>query len=84
MSSNEGVLNVEEAAAFIGLKPITLYRGISSKAGLTADLPYLRLGRRIVYRRADLEAWLEKHLVNPAETAPTRKPPKAEPAAARP
>jgi hypothetical protein len=27
--------------------------------------PYLKLGRRILYRRADVLAWLEAHIVNP-------------------
>lgn len=29
--------------------------------------PYLKVGRKILYRRADVLAWLDAHIVNPAE-----------------
>jgi excisionase family DNA binding protein len=28
--------------------------------------PYIKIGRKILYRRADVLAWLEAHVVNPA------------------
>ena len=28
--------------------------------------PYLRIGRRILYRRADVEAWLATRVIDPA------------------
>ena len=54
MKNNEGdYLSTRRAAAFLGLSPRTLdrYRG-------TEDGPaYHRFGQRILYHRADLEAW---------------------------
>jgi excisionase family DNA binding protein len=31
------------------------------------ELPYVKIGRLVRYRRQDLETWLENHLVNPDE-----------------
>ncbi|MGW0035734.1 helix-turn-helix transcriptional regulator [Gordonia sp. NPDC003376] len=30
---------------------------------------YYKIGRRVVYRRSDLDAWLEAHAVNPGASA---------------
>ena len=48
-------LNAAQAAGVLGLAQSTL-----AKLRLSGDGPvYCKLGRRVVYRRADLEAWLE-------------------------
>jgi predicted DNA-binding transcriptional regulator AlpA len=31
--------------------------------------PYIKTGRKVLYRRADVLAWLEKHAVNPTREA---------------
>ena len=59
------ILNTAKAAAVLGLKPPTLRKAVSTRTGLASDLPYVRLGRKVLYRRVDLLAWLEKHLVRP-------------------
>lgn len=53
------------AAEYLGVKPHTLeiWR-CTGRYGL----PFVRVGRRIKYRRADLDAWLASRTVN-AEAA---------------
>jgi excisionase family DNA binding protein len=59
------LLNVDQAAHFLGLKKGTLYNMISRKA-----IPYHKVGRRVLFREAELEAWFEATLIpcvpNPA------------------
>lgn len=50
------VLNESQAAEFLGVKPQTL--SVWRSTG-RYDLPFVRVGRLIRYRRTDLEAWLE-------------------------
>ncbi len=57
---NGEFLNTKEAAEALGLSPITLrkWRCLGKGPG------YLRLNPRLIrYRRADLEAWLERGAV---------------------
>ena len=49
------VLNTTEAAEYLGFQPQTL--AIWRTTG-RYDLPYLKCGRLVRYRRADLDAWL--------------------------
>lgn len=49
-----------EAALILGLKPQTLSLWRCQKR---YGLPYVRVGRLVRYRRADLEKWLESRLV---------------------
>jgi excisionase family DNA binding protein len=52
-------LNVDQAAHFLGLKKGTLYNMISRKA-----IPYHKVGRRVLFREAELEAWFESTLIS--------------------
>ena len=54
-----------EAAAYIGLSTSNLRKGrMNGKRAHHAEPPpYLKLGRRIVYLKADLDAWLLSHRV---------------------
>ena len=52
---SEPLLNEAEAAAVLGIAPQTL--SIWRSTG-RYGLRYIRVGRRIRYRRADLEAWV--------------------------
>lgn len=56
------MLTRREAAAYLGLQPITLSAWASTGR---ENLPYLRMGRSIRYRRSDLEKWLIAHTVHP-------------------
>ena len=54
---NETFLTQEEAARILRLSPRTLERH-----RLTGTGPrFVKLGRRVLYRRADLDAWAEAH-----------------------
>ncbi|HKA53185.1 MAG TPA: helix-turn-helix domain-containing protein [Candidatus Binatia bacterium] len=53
-------------AEFLSKIQASLYTGISTRAldlarGKT-ELPFYRHGTRILFRRADLDVWMEKHL----------------------
>ena len=50
-------LNLDEAAALVGLKPPTLRRAIR-----LGQLAYARPGRAYLVRPADVTAWLEAQL----------------------
>lgn len=65
MSNPERMLRTEDVCQITGLKAPVFHKARSVKVGLAADLPYIRLGRRIFYRHADVMEWLEKHLVRP-------------------
>ena len=59
-----------EAAKLLGLAPSTL-----AKLRLSGNGPvYCKLGRRVVYRREDLEAWLETRVARNTSDADARLP----------
>lgn len=50
-------LNRREAAEYLGLSASTL-----AKRAMTGDGPsYVKMGRRVVYLRPSLDAWLDAH-----------------------
>lgn len=55
------LLDTSPAAEHIGVKPHTLE--IWRCTG-RYDLPFVRVGRKIKYRRSDLDAWLESRTVH--------------------
>ena len=57
VSSERPFLNLEEAAALVGLKPPTLRRAIRH-----GRLAYARPGRAYLVRPADVISWLEGEL----------------------
>lgn len=54
------VLDRHEAAEFLGVKPQTLAAWACNKRVL---LPYVKIGRRVVYRRQDLDAFCAANVV---------------------
>ena len=54
----EEPLSVDQAARFLGLRKGTIYNMISRKA-----VPYHKVGRRVLFRQAELEAWFKSTLV---------------------
>ena len=48
-------MDTTEASEFLGIKKNTLYEWIVQK-----KIPHLKVGRLVKFRKADLEAWLEK------------------------
>lgn len=60
MPSTQDTLTQREAAAYCRISAATLAR-MRQDARCEAQLPgpaYVRIGRRIIYRKQDLEAWL--------------------------
>lgn len=60
----EEALNIDQAARFTGLKKGTLYNMICKKA-----IPYYKVGRRVLFRQVELEAWFKKMFV-PCSSSP--------------
>ncbi len=54
------LLNVEQAAEFIGITSHTLDVWRSTKRH---SIPYLKVGRLVKYRKSDLERWLASRTV---------------------
>jgi excisionase family DNA binding protein len=68
--TNPITLTVGEAAKVLGLAPSTL-----AKLRLFGNGPtYCKLGRRVVYRREDLEAWLASRIARDTSDADARLP----------
>jgi len=61
-------LTADEAAKTLGLSPSTL-----AKMRVTGNGPvYCKLGRRVVYRPADLEQWLQSRTTRDTSDADAR------------
>jgi predicted DNA-binding transcriptional regulator AlpA len=68
MTNVAKVLNTIEAAQLVGLSESTL-----AKMRLTGNGPvYCKLGRRVVYRPADLERWLQSRTARDTSDADAR------------
>jgi len=77
-NDNDGYLNTEDAAAFIGLKPGTLqsWRTRDRRGPRKLDgPPYVMLGNKlVVYKKSDLIAWVESHRYRVAPAQPGAQP----------
>ena len=70
MTNNPITLTADAAARLLGLAPSTL-----AKLRLSGNGPiYCKLGRRVVYRRDDLDAWLESRVARNTSDADARLP----------
>lgn len=60
------LLNTEQAAAMLNVHSSTLEKGRQS---YRKDLfpPFIRIGRAVRYRQADIEKWLDNQLVHVGE-----------------
>jgi predicted DNA-binding transcriptional regulator AlpA len=68
MTSFEKVVTASEAARLLGLSESTL-----AKLRLNGNGPiYCKLGRRVVYRPADLEEWLQSRSTRDTSDADAR------------
>jgi excisionase family DNA binding protein len=54
------LLTTEQAAAYLGLNPRTLEVWRCTKRH---EIPYIKVGRLVKYRRAELELWLKRQTV---------------------
>jgi excisionase family DNA binding protein len=60
LQSPSDLLTQTEAAAYLGLSPNTLEVWRCTKR---YELPYVKVGRLIRYRRSELDAWLDSRSV---------------------
>ena len=58
--ADNGLLTREQAAEYLGVKAQTLACWASQKR---YNLPFVRVGRSIRYRRVDLDRWLDARTV---------------------
>jgi excisionase family DNA binding protein len=66
MVTGQKLLTREEAAAYLGLKAQTLATWASAKR---YNLRYIKAGRCVRYRQADLDRFVESRAVGPVEPA---------------
>jgi predicted DNA-binding transcriptional regulator AlpA len=60
-------LSETQAAEYIGLSRSTLRQGRmdGDREGRCPTPPFVRLGRKIIYLREELDCWLDQHRVSP-------------------
>jgi predicted DNA-binding transcriptional regulator AlpA len=58
-TDDDAILDVQAAARLVGLSVATLAKMRCMGGGP----PFLKLGRRVLYRRADIKAWLDARRV---------------------
>lgn len=60
-------LSVADAATLLGVSQKTLQRAIR---GTTRPLPHIRIGRRVLLARVDIDRWLAAQRIVPSVSAP--------------
>jgi excisionase family DNA binding protein len=60
VSNQPLLLNLSQAAELLGLKPSNLYELTRSRSRSRQNfpLPFLKLGKRLAFRRESLERWI--------------------------
>ena len=60
MSTEKLLLSLSEAASLLGLKPTQLYQLTRQRSRIrqARPIPFLRLGKRLAFRRDSLEQWI--------------------------
>ncbi|WP_397474928.1 helix-turn-helix transcriptional regulator [Pusillimonas sp.] len=78
----QNLLSVAQLSAVTGLAVQTIYNRRKDKDGLPA---ITQIGSRVLFRQADVEAWIEKHRqASPEDGAGVPAEPVAAPAAEKP
>ena len=52
----EKLLTIQEAAKYLDIHPITLYKWVENK-----KIPAAKLGKNWRFKKEKLEAWIDKH-----------------------
>lgn len=63
--ADKPTMNTAEAAPYLGVSTHTLEQW----RWLGKGPAYMKIGRRVVYRVSDLDAWMDSLIVRPAATA---------------
>ena len=58
--TEQGLLTVEEVASYLGMSPCTVYRQANKN-----EIPFIKLGSRLRFRRAEIDDWLAKRQRRP-------------------
>ena len=66
------LLTIEELADLLGVKVSWLYGQTSAK-----KIPFLKLGGKLRFRRADVEGWIDGRVVQPLPLSSSRRGVKA-------
>lgn len=53
--TDESYIGLEEAAAYLGIKPVTLRKWLKSKP----DLPRHQIGKLWKFKKGELDAWVD-------------------------
>lgn len=53
------IMTAKEVAVYLGCNRDTVYR-LSSYG----DLPYARIGRRKIFKKESIDAWIERKMIN--------------------
>jgi excisionase family DNA binding protein len=64
MEGKHRLLNIQQAAEYLGLKVSTLYKWVSQKR-----IPFFRSGRLLKFDVNELDKFIEKTKVNPIKVA---------------
>jgi excisionase family DNA binding protein len=64
MEGKHKLIDIQQAAAYLGLKASTLYQWVSQKR-----IPYHKSGRLLKFDLNDLDKFIEKSKVNPIKEA---------------
>jgi excisionase family DNA binding protein len=59
----ESLLTIQQLAEKINLRPATIYKMTSSKR-----IPHIKIGNRVFFEEARIEAWIESKNVEPLST----------------
>jgi excisionase family DNA binding protein len=54
-------LNKKELAGYLGVSVYTIDSWVSQRQ----EIPFVKMGRRVMFDLKDIEAWIEKHKTNP-------------------
>jgi excisionase family DNA binding protein len=55
----EGLLTVKEAASYLNVKVSRIYT-----ATFRQEIPHIKIGRLVRFRKEDLNRWISKNLIN--------------------
>ncbi|GAB6887438.1 hypothetical protein JCM13304A_09360 [Desulfothermus okinawensis JCM 13304] len=64
--------NREDVGIYLTEKQVSQLFGLSvswlqNQRWMKRGIPYLKVGRKVLYKKSDVEAWLEKHRVKVTE-----------------
>jgi excisionase family DNA binding protein len=60
MNTTSRLLKIDEAAAYLGVSPLTVYDWISKR-----KIEHVKVGRLVRFKESTLEKWIEKNTVKP-------------------